>query len=127
MAKTYPTNVDEHLDTRNHPLRAEINEVRKIIKEASSQIKEHVKWNGPSFYMVTPEKDYDFGNINLHQESFIQFIIVYYKGLPENDYGILTGTWKDRREIRFTSLEDIENKAEALKLVVQDWVKLTQK
>lgn len=126
MPTKYPTDVNGHLDTRKHPLREEIDAVREIIKNASSEIKEHVKWNGPSFYMETPEKDYDFGNIVMLREEFVQFIIVYYKGLPENDHGILTGTWKDRNEIRFMDMADIKSKKDALTEVVKDWVKLTK-
>ncbi|MEO6728840.1 MAG: DUF1801 domain-containing protein [Candidatus Dojkabacteria bacterium] len=127
MAVKYSSDVNRHLDTRNHPLRKEIDAVREIISSASTEIKERVKWNGPSFYLETKDKEFDFGNINLHQEKFVQFIIVYYTGLPENDHGILQGDWKDRKEIRFIDIADIKSKKEALVAVVKDWIELTNR
>jgi hypothetical protein len=41
--------VDAHLDAARHPLRRDIDEVRRIVLGVSPAISEGVKWNAPSF------------------------------------------------------------------------------
>ena len=41
--------VVEFLNNLEHPLKNEIEEVRKIILSVDEQITEHIKWNAPSF------------------------------------------------------------------------------
>ena len=41
--------VTAFLDGLNHPLRKEIDQVRRIIQSARPELEETVKWNGPNF------------------------------------------------------------------------------
>jgi hypothetical protein len=41
--------VDEFLENLSHPLKAEIEAVRSIIKGVNKNINEEIKWNAPSF------------------------------------------------------------------------------
>lgn len=50
--------VDDYMQKLDHPLKAEVEVVRKAIKAAHPDITEQIKWNAPSFsykgeYMVT--------------------------------------------------------------------------
>jgi hypothetical protein len=42
--------VDQLLAELNHPLRTDIDELRKIVLSGSKDVREEVKWNSPSFY-----------------------------------------------------------------------------
>jgi hypothetical protein len=41
--------VTSFLDVQNHPLRKEIEALRKIILDANKSLTENVKWNGPNY------------------------------------------------------------------------------
>jgi uncharacterized protein YdhG (YjbR/CyaY superfamily) len=41
--------VEEFMNNLEHPLKKEIEEVRKIIQSANNQLTEHIKWKAPSF------------------------------------------------------------------------------
>ncbi len=106
----------------NHPLKAEIEELRKIIKAASEKISERIKWNAPSYYYIK-----DIAAFNLHQEKFVQIIFIFYNGnMIAESGGLLEGKWKNRREARFYSKEDIKNKRSNLEKVVREWVALIE-
>lgn len=41
--------VEQFLEKLNHPMRAEIDILRKMIFESVENLSEHIKWNAPSF------------------------------------------------------------------------------
>ncbi len=107
----------------SHPLKAEIEELRVIIKSASVKIAERVKWNAPSYFYIK-----DMAAFNLRQEKFVQIIFIFYNDTMINESGgLLEGTWKDRREARFYSLEDVKTKRSNLEKVVREWVAIIEK
>ena len=113
---------DSLMQASEHPLKQEIEELRIIIKNASSKIAERIKWNAPSYYYIK-----DMAAFNLHQEKFIQIIFIFYNGAMINDSGdLLEGKWKDRREARFYSMDDIKNKKSKLEKVVREWIDLIE-
>lgn len=114
--------VSEFMQQLEHPLKAEIEALRKIIKEADPKIAERVKWNAPSYYYKL-----DIAAFNLRQTKFVQLILIFPKGLIKDTSGLLLGDWKDRREARFANMEEVHAKAAALQKVVREWVKLVEK
>ncbi len=44
-----PDAVDAYMERLDHPLKAEVQAVRDLIKGVDSRITEQVKWNAPSF------------------------------------------------------------------------------
>lgn len=122
MAKKALQTPDELMAVNDYPLKAEVEALRTIIKNANSKIAERVKWNAPSYYYIE-----DFAAFNLRQTKFVQLILIFPKGLLKDDYGILLGDWKDRREARFENMADVEAKKSALENVVNDWVELIDK
>lgn len=122
MAKKALQTPDELMAVIDYPLKAEVQALRTIIKNANSKIAERVKWNAPSYYYIE-----DFAAFNLRQTKFVQLILIFPKGLLKDDYGILLGDWKDRREARFENMADVEAKKSALENVVNDWVELIDK
>lgn len=110
--------VDEFMKALKHPFKSELQAVREIILAANKKLAERVKWNAPSFYYGA-----DLGAFNLHQTEFLQLILVFPNGLiDDGGTGLLLGTWRDRREVRFTSMDDVLAKQAALKRVVNAWV-----
>jgi len=64
----------EFLQKLEHPLKLQIEEVRRIILDSNDQISEHIKWNAPSFCI----NEQDRITFNLHgNEGFrLVFIVV---------------------------------------------------
>ena len=121
MAKTANAieKVNELMNNLEHPLKAEIEALRTIIKNANSKIAERVKWNAPSYFYIA-----DMAALNLHTTKFVQIIFIFPKGLVNDSTGLLDGEWKDRREARFYNMEDVQSKQAALEKVVNAWVNL---
>lgn len=110
--------VETFMATLEHPFKAEIAAVRAIVLAADPRVRERIKWKAPSFYHGT-----DLGAFNLHASEFAHLIIVFPQGKFVNDpAGLLLGAHKDRREIKFTSLEDIAAKKGALTNLVREWL-----
>ncbi len=114
--------VDEFMAGVEHPLKAEIEALRSIIKNAGPKLTERVKWNAPSYFYVE-----DLAAFNLRQQKFVQLILLFPKGLVADENNIMQGDWKDRREARFTNMDDVKAKQKALEIIVKDWVALIEK
>jgi Uncharacterized conserved protein len=114
--------VNEFMQKLEHPLKAEVEALRNIIKEADPKIAERVKWNAPSYYYQL-----DMAAFNLRQTKFVQLILLFPKGLIKDPSGLMLGDWKDRREARFANMEEVRTKAPALQKIVQEWLKLVEK
>lgn len=111
--------VDEFLRERNHPLTAEIEAVRSIIKGVNKDIAEEVKWKAPSFnykgeYLVT---------FNLWETERI-FLVFHNPLIPQVKSKILEGDYKDRRKTYFTDMQDIKAKKPLLEKALKDLIKL---
>ncbi len=100
-----------------HPLKAEIEALRQIICAANPKLNERVKWNAPSYFYKA-----DVAAFNLHQEQFVQLILLFPKGLVADDSGLLLGDWKDKREARFADMKEVKAKRTALERVLNQWV-----
>ena len=63
--------VDAFMKDLDHPFKAEVEAVRKIIKKVNHRITEQVKWKAPSFsykgYLVT----FNYGRKSVFTSSFI--------------------------------------------------------
>lgn len=108
--------VNAFMDELDHPFKAEVQVVRDIIKAVNPAITEEVKWKAPSFsykgYLVT---------FNLWQTGFIQ--LIFHNGAILNDQnGLLTGTYPDRRLVAFTDMADIKAKQLAFENAIREWI-----
>ena len=111
--------VDEFLRELNHPLTAEIEAVRSIIKGVNKDIAEEVKWKAPSFnykgaYLVT---------FNLWEEKRIH-LVFHNPQISKVKSKLLEGDYKDRRMTYFSDMEDIEAKKTGLEKILRQLVKL---
>jgi len=110
--------VDQFLKDKNHPMMDEIQSVRKIILEADPNIKEAIKWKSPTFIYK--------GNIASFFMNAKKFVsLMFHKGaLIQNTHGLLDGDGKEARVARFTDMDDITEKKEALVSIIKDWIRL---
>ncbi len=111
--------VDEFLENLSHPLKAEIEAVRSIIKGVNKDINEEIKWRAPSFnykgkYLVT---------FNLWEEKRIH-LVFHNPQISRVKSKLLEGDYKDRRMAYFANMKDIKAKKSALEKVLKDLIKL---
>ena len=112
--------VEAYMVALDHPLKAEVEALRQIIKNANAKIAERVKWNAPSYYYK-----FDMAAFTLRQQKFAHLIVVFPKDTTINDStGLLEADHKDRREAKFYSMADIEAKKPALEKIINTWVKM---
>jgi len=114
--------VDAFLRELNHPLTAEIEAVRSIIKGVNKDIAEEVKWNAPSFnykgeYLVT---------FNLRDMKRIH-LVFHNPMIAKVKSDLLVGDYKDRRMTYFTNMQDIKAKQTAFVKAIKDLIKLQER
>lgn len=121
----------EFLEKLEHPLKQEIEEVRKIILSSNDQITEHIKWNAPSFCVNNQDRI----TFNFHGKE--GFRLVFHCGSKKTDYadkdrllqddsGLLEWATGDRATLTFTSAKDVEDKRGKLIEVVTKWIEVTK-
>jgi hypothetical protein len=112
--------VDAYMRDVDHPFKAEMEAVRRIILGASPKLSERIKWNAPSFHYKE-----DLGAFNPRATEYAHLILLFPGGAGmDDDSGLLEGKHKDRREAKFRNLADVEAKRPALERLVKRWVEL---
>jgi len=118
--------VDDFMRTLDHPLKADIDAVRRIILDASPRIEEGVKWNAPSF-----RTDEWFATINLRAQDAEQVVLhLGAKIGKEADAGVraadpdglLEWLGKDRAAIKLRDRTDIAARRNSLIRIVRQWI-----
>ena len=111
--------VDEFMQGLSHPLKAEVEAVRSIIKGADKNIAEEVKWKAPSFnykgeYLVT---------FNLRETQRIH-LVFHNPRIAEVQSALLEGNYKDRRMMYLADMDDVRAKKNALEKIIKQLIKL---
>ena len=122
--------VKEFLSQLQHPLKKEIEEIRKIIIKCDPEITEKIKWNAPSFCYDGDDRI----TFNLSGKGFIRLIFhcgvkkkdVNIKKSFADDLGLLEWAANDRTVMKFTDMKDVKEKKESLTAFVKQWLKLTK-
>lgn len=126
--------VQDFFSKLNHPLKEALQLIRKLILESDADVAEHIKWNSPSFYYSGEMKDFDPKEYkrdivvsNLHKNDSI--LLIFPTGyVIEDSSGLLGGNFKDtRKSITFTSLEEVQNRAEDLQNIIRSWLSKVEK
>ncbi|VTR27276.1 Domain of uncharacterised function (DU1801) [Actinobacillus pleuropneumoniae] len=122
--------VEEYLHQLEHPLKKEIEEVRRFILSVDDRITEHIKWNAPSFCVQGEDRI----TLNLQGKGFIRLIFHCgakvkdhdVKGtLTEDTAEILEWASQDRAIVIIVDIHDLEQKKEQLKAVIARWIEVT--
>ena len=112
--------VDAYLERLDHPFAAELQTVREYVLAAHPLVTERIKWKSPSFHVGA----HDLGAFELRPTAFLRLILVFPHGMVGDATGLMTGTWADRRELRFSGAADVAAKRFPLQHVVREWVAL---
>ena len=113
--------VDEFLENLSHPLKAEVEALRSIIKGVNKDINEEIKWKAPSFnfkgeYLVT---------FNLWEEKRIH-LVFHNPQISKVKSKLLEGDYKDRRMAYFADMKDVKAKKAMLEKTLKDLIKLQE-
>lgn len=120
--------VTKFLDELNHPLRDEIEQLRKIILSAKSGIEENIKWNGPNYTFngedritmkIQPPK-----NVQLIFHRGAKVLEIPTEKLLKDDFGILNWKGNDRAVATFVIMEEIVSTKESLQKIIEEWVQI---
>lgn len=114
--------VDEFLQELSHPLKAEVEALRSIIKGVDKDINEEIKWKAPSFnykgdYLVT---------FNLRDMKRVH-LVFHNPLIPQVKSTLLEGDYKDRRMAYFADMKDIKAKKAELEKALKDLIRLIRK
>lgn len=127
--KQYKT-VDEFLSDLSDVKGSQVNELREIILASNKELKEHIKWNCPS-YIFKNEDRITFNVVN--KDDNVKLVLHMGAKRKENKDGKpviedMTGLilWNSdiRGLISFDSVEDILAKREQLTVIIQRWLKV---
>lgn len=110
--------VQDYMDNLEHPLKAEIEAVREIIKNANNKISERIKWNAPSYFINTKD---DLVTFNPRPQKFIH-LVFHHPQIVNIKSDLLEGTFKDRRMMFFANMEEIVAKKPELERIVNELV-----
>jgi uncharacterized protein YdhG (YjbR/CyaY superfamily) len=111
--------VDKFLLELGHPLTAEVEAVRSIIKGVSKDINEEVKWKAPSFnykgeYLVT---------FNLWETKKIH-LVFHNPMISKVKSKLLEGNYEHRRMLYLADMKDIKAKKLELEKILKHLIKL---
>lgn len=108
--------IDEFVNKLTHPLKAEIEETIKIIRSASNDLEEDVKWGGPSFDYKEP-----MATLSLRVSDAVIFI--FHKGELINDKsGLLEAAPKGKAYLKLHSMKEIEDNKTNIQNIVKEWI-----
>ncbi len=111
--------VNEFLENLSHPLKAEVEAVRSIIKGVNKDINEEIKWKAPSFnykgeYLVT---------FNLRDEKRVH-LVFHNPQVSKVKSKLLEGDYVDRRMAYFADMNDVKTKKPMLEKALKDLIEL---
>jgi uncharacterized protein YdhG (YjbR/CyaY superfamily) len=123
--------VTNFLESQNHPLRKEIEELRNVILSSNKHLAENIKWNAPN---------YCFGNedrITMKIQPLASNIqLIFHRGakkkeqpkerLIANKNKILIWKENDRAIIAFKNSKEIESAKAELKTIINEWIIASQ-
>lgn len=96
--------VQAYMDALEHPMKAEIEALRNIIRGASPLISERIKWNAPSYYYHD-----DLLTFGPPARKTAEILLVFHHpSIVGIDSEMLQGQYKDRRLATFNSMAEIK-------------------
>ncbi|HEX2683972.1 MAG TPA: DUF1801 domain-containing protein [Ferruginibacter sp.] len=109
--------VNAFMKQLDHPLKAEIEAVRAIIK-GNPRIAERVKWNAPSFFYVD-----DLATIHVKAKQHVH-LIFHHPAIVKISSKLLEGDYKDRRMMYFENMKEVIARKKELVRIIRELVEL---
>lgn len=121
--------VTAFLDEMDHPLKDEIVYLRNVILSSGYELTEGIKWNGPNYRHGNEDR------ITMRIQPPKQLQIIFHRGakvkkqpedrLLKGEYSFLVWKENDRAIATFKRMDDIEQNADALREIVDQWIEAT--
>jgi hypothetical protein len=111
--------VNDFMQQLDHPLKAEIELVRAIIK-ANRKIAERIKWNAPSFFYID-----DLATIHVKARQHVH-LIFHHPAIVKIKSKYLEGDYKDRRMMYFSNAKEIRSRKQELARIMNELVTLME-
>jgi hypothetical protein len=122
--------VNSFLDGQKHPLRKEIETLRKLILSSNQNLEENIKWNGPNYCLDGEDR------ITMKVQPPKKIQLIFHRGakvkeqpkekLVKEDFGLLDWKGNDRAVATFTSIKEIENAKKHLSTIITEWLNATK-
>jgi uncharacterized protein YdhG (YjbR/CyaY superfamily) len=113
--------VSAYMSKLAHPLKAEIEAVRKIIKGADKKIAERIKWNAPSYYYKE-----DLVTFN-HRATKHVHLVFHHPFIVNIRSGLLEGDYKDRRMMYLRNMQEVKANKNDLENIMNELVTFIDK
>lgn len=116
---------DAFMAALDHPRKAEIEALRKLVRAADKRIREGVKWNAPSFYIAD-----HFATLKIFPPGKVQ-VVLHTGAKAKSDSAtmkvddparLLKWAAKDRCVATFASPGDIEAARKAFTAILKQWI-----
>ncbi len=105
--------VEEYMQKLDHPLKAEIEQVRSILKLADLKLQERVKWNATSYHL----DNVDLVTFNNRNPKLVH-LVFHHPNIVNISSKLLQGDYKDRRMMYFSSMQEVEADAKELNSII---------
>lgn len=100
------------MDAVNHPLKKEMETLRKIIKNSSTKLRERIKWNAPSYYYI--DDIVTFGPARNNR----LLLVFHHPFIVKMQSTLLKGDYKDRRLAYFTDMKAIKESKQEIEIIM---------
>jgi hypothetical protein len=107
--------VDEWFDRTDHPLKALMQRVRRVILASDRRVSESVKWSTPTF-----SYNGDIASFIPQAKKFVSLLFHRGAEIP-GDHPRLEGDSRLARTMRFANLEELERFTPDLQAVIRAW------
>jgi len=119
--------VDAYMAALDHPCKAEVEALRRIITGVDARIAEGVKWNAPSWRL-----DEYFATTHLRAKQGIGVILHLgaktrapeRKPAIDDPDGLLEWLGPDRARVAFADMADLRRRQAAFEAVLWQWIRL---
>lgn len=112
--------VTAYMAQLEHPLKAEIEALRTIIKGANPKISERIKWNAPSYYAKE-----DMVTFHVRSEKMVN-LVFHHAAIVKIKSDLLKGEYKDRRLMHFENMEEVKQYQPELERILNEYVDLIE-
>jgi uncharacterized protein YdhG (YjbR/CyaY superfamily) len=103
------------MNALKHPLKAEIEAVRTIIRNAGNGISERIKWNAPSYYY----KDEDMVTFNPRATEHVH-LVFHHPTIEKIKSGLLEGNYDKRKMTYFNDMKAVKAGKKELERIIHE-------
>lgn len=113
--------VATYMKNLNHPMKAETEAVRKIIKNSNKKLSERIKWAAPSYYYKE-----DIVTFGPYRNGKV-LLVFHNPAIVKIKSDLLEGDYKDRRLTYFDNMKAIKQNKKELERIMNELVKAIDK